>query len=230
MPQIETSERGSSPRESSASGRAPGAKTLAVASYRTLGALAIIVAISYEVGKGLGEADFSVTDFFSYFTELSNLFAAAVLIGGVLLRNRPATKRAELLRGASVLYMLTTGIVFAVLLSGKHVSIPWVNTIVHQVMPVAVAIDWLIVPPAVAIELTDALWWLGFPLVYLIYTLIRGPIVHWYPYAFLDPRRLGGYLTVAGNCLGIAVGQILLIAVITWTARRLGEHGEAQRR
>jgi len=229
MPRIEISERGSAPGESSASGRAPDAKTLAVASYRTLGALAIIVAIGYQVGKGVGEADFSVTDFFSYFTELSNLFAAAVLIGGALLRNRPATKRAELLRGASVLYMLTTGIVFAALLSGKHVPIPWVNTIVHQVMPVVVAIDWLVVPPAVAIELTDALWWLGFPLVYLIYTLIRGPIVHWYPYPFIDPRR-HGYLTVAGNCLGIALGQILLIAVITWTARRLGEHREAQRR
>jgi hypothetical protein len=217
MPPIEISEQGP-PRR--ASDRAPGAKTLAIASYRTLGALAIIVAIGYEVGKGLGEAGFSVTDFFSYFTELSNLFAAAVLIGGVVLRNRPATKRAELLRGASVLYMLTTGIVFAALLSGKHVPIPWVNTIVHQIMPAVVAIDWLVDPPAVAIELTDALWWLSFPLVYLIYTLIRGPIVRWYPYPFIDPESRGGYLKVAVSSAGIAVGQTLMIAVIAAIADR----------
>jgi hypothetical protein len=201
-------------------------REILVASYRTVGAIAILVAISYQVITGLEHAGFSVTDYFSYFTVLSNLFAASMLLYGAWRVGKPRSERTELLRGASVLYMLTTGIVFAVLLSGKHVSIPWVNTIVHQVMPAVVALDWLVDPPHKPIELPRALWWLGFPLVYLIYTLIRGAIVNWYPYPFIDPRGHSGYLKVTGNCLGIAVGQILLIALITWTARQLGERGE----
>jgi hypothetical protein len=188
--------------------------------YRALAALAVLVAISYQVGKGLEHRGFSPTDYFSYFTELSNLFAAAIFLYGAV---RPATSRStlvELLRGAAVVYMLTTGIVYVVLLSGQDTTYPWVNTIVHRIMPVAVALDWAIDPPRVRLAPRQTILWMSFPLVYVAYTLTRGAIVNWYPYFFVDPNRHGGYLLVAGDCAAITVGILALILATTWVGNR----------
>jgi hypothetical protein len=192
----------------------------AIRAYRALAALAVLAAISYQVGKGLEHVGFSTTDYFSYFTELSNLFAAAIFLYGA---TRPAAARSsgmELLRGAAVVYMLTTGIVYAVLLSGHSVPYPWVNTVLHRIMPVAVALDWVIDPPHVRLELRQTILWLSFPLVYIAYTLTRGAIVNWYPYFFVDPRRHGGYLLVAGDCVALAVGIVTLVVATTWVGNR----------
>jgi hypothetical protein len=195
----------------------------AIRACRALAALAVLVAIYYQVSKGLGQKSFSATDYFSYFTELSNLFAAAIFLYGAV---RPAASRSagvELLRGAAVVYMLTTGIVYAVLLAGHHVPYPWVNTILHRIMPVAVALDWVIDPPRVHLQLRQTVLWMSFPLVYVVYTLIRGAIVNWYPYFFVDPNRHGGYLLVAGGCVAIALGILALVTATTWVGnRRLG--------
>jgi hypothetical protein len=191
----------------------------AIRAYRTVGAVAILAAIGYEQVHGLGEGGWSSTDYFSYFTNLSNLFAAGVLLAGALRGDGPRSPTFELLRGAAVMYMLTTGIVYAVLLSG-HVRIPWTNTIVHQVMPIVVALDWAIDPPRTRLELRETLRWLSFPVLYIAYTLVRGAIVDWYPYFFVNPDHPHGYLRVAVGCLAIGAGMIGLIVAITWVGNR----------
>lgn len=178
------------------------------------------MAISYQVGKGLEQNGFSVTDYFSYFTELSNLFAAAIFLYCALYAARTRSRALELLRGAAVVYMLTTGVVYAVLLSGQDVTYPWVNTIVHRMMPIVVALDWLIDPPRVHLELRQTILWMSFPLAYIAYTLTRGAIVNFYPYFFVDPNRHGGYLLVAGDCVAVGVGIIALILATTWVGNR----------
>jgi hypothetical protein len=201
-------------------GSSQAGRATATRAYRALIALAVLVAISYQVGKGLEHEGFSATDYFSYFTELSNLFAAAIFLYGAI---RPAGERTltiELLRGAAVVYMLTTGIVYAVLLSGHPPPYPWVNTIVHRIMPVAAALDWAIDPPRMRLALRQTMLWMSFPLVYVAYTLARGAIVNWYPYFFVDPRRHGGYLLVAGDCIAVSAGIVALIVATTWVGNR----------
>jgi hypothetical protein len=198
--------------------------TVVTAGYRTVGGLLILVAIAYQVHAGLEHPRFRVANYFSYFTVLSNLFAAVILLVGAARRDRPRSRAFEFLRGAAVLYMLTTGIVYAVLLSNQQVSTPWVNTVVHRVMPVVLVLDWLLDPPRIALAPKRAVSWLSFPFVYLLYTLARGPIVHWYPYPFLDPRRSGGYLRVAVSCLAIALGIIAMTRVIVWAGNARQAH------
>ncbi len=55
--------------------------------------------------------------------------------------------------------------------------------------------------------------WLIFPLVYVIYSLIRGPYVDWYPYPFLDPRA-GGYDGVAAYAAGIAIAMGIICLLV----------------
>jgi hypothetical protein len=197
-------------------------RTASIRAYRALAALAVLVAIAYQVGKGLEHRGFSTTNYFSYFTELSNLFAAAVFLYGAVHVTSERSSTIEMLRGAAVMYMLTTGIVYAVLLSGQDVTYPWVNTIVHRIMPIAVALDWVIDPPRMRLEPRQTILWMSFPLVYIAYTLIRGAIVNFYPYFFVNPNRHGGYLLVTGDCIAISVGMLALIAAITWVGNRRG--------
>ena len=49
------------------------------------------------------------------------------------------------------------------------------------------------------------MYWTLFPLIYLIYSLIRGAIVQWYPYPFLNAAKYG-YEQVIFN-----VGIMLLV-------------------
>jgi len=188
---------------------------------RALLALAVLTAIAYDVAAGPGVSD---ADYFSYFTVLSNLFAATLLLYGAL---RPARERSgmvELLRGAAVVYILTTGIVYLVLLSGKAPAYPWVNAILHYLMPVAVTLDWLLDPPRLRLDLArTVVLWMAFPLLYILYTLVRGAIVDWYPYLFVNPHRGGGYLLVAGDCLAVGIGIVALIAATTWAGNRRGD-------
>ncbi len=185
---------------------------------RALLALMVLIAIGYDVAAGPGVSD---SDYFSYFTVLSNLFAAAMLLHGTLRPAHARSRTVELLRGAAVVYILTTGIVYLLLLSGRAPTYPWVNATLHYLMPLAVTLDWLHDPPRVRLDASrTVVLWMAFPLLYIIYTLTRGAIVDWYPYLFVNPHRSGGYLLVAGDCLALGIGIAALIATTTWVGNR----------
>ena len=85
-------------------------------------------------------------------------------------------------------------------------------------MPAVLLADWLIDRPDRPLPLRRALWWLVYPLAYLAYTLIRGPIVDWYPYPFLNAANKG-YGSIAVTSLVIAAFAIGLTWVLVWTTR-----------
>ncbi len=160
---------------------------------------------------------FTPANHFSYFTVLSNVFAAIVALLGVF---SPVSAQ---IRGAAVLYMATTGIVYALLLRGVDVQTPaYANWVLHVVVPILVVVEWLVAP-----ERTKRAWtWLAFPLVYVTYTLVRGPIVGWYPYPFLDPR-LHGYGDVALTGVFVAVVIAALAYAVSWVGTKLAQRSSA---
>jgi hypothetical protein len=165
----------------------------------------------------LAERDrFDAGNFFSYFTVESNSLSVLSLVLGAFALAAGRTSRAlDVFRGAVTLYMTTTILIFIVLLSGypseELTAVPWDNTVLHYVLPIAVVADWLVDPPSRPVPYRRALGWLGFPLAYLFYSLVRGGIVGWYPYPFMDPSTRG-YLGLVVTSLVIAV----LLAGITW--------------
>jgi hypothetical protein len=150
---------------------------------------------------------FNIVNFFSYFTNLSNIFAAVILVIGAinLIKHREPTAIGDLMRGASVLSMAIVGIVFNILLRNEDLGLllPWVNIVVHYVMPIIVVFDWFFQRPKTKLSFKNAASWLILPLLYLVFSITRGSIVGWYPYPFLDPSQVGGYGIVALYCLSI---------------------------
>ncbi len=189
-----------------------------IAAYRTGFALLVVIALAFQYGFGRPAVPLN---FFSYFTNLSNIIGVGIFLYVAVSRSRTPTT--DLIRGAGVVYLSLTFIVFAVLLSGEDLGAlqPWVNTVIHQIFPVAVIADWLIDPPASTLFVNRTTWWLVFPVTYVSYSLIRGAIINWYPYHFFDPSKSGGYGGVVGYSAGIAVAFILLIIFHTWIGNRM---------
>jgi hypothetical protein len=194
-------------------------RRLALALFRLAFAAVTVIAIVYQFAQLAAAGTLVPLNFFSYFTIQSNLIAVAVFIVGATRRNSEPTRGWDLVRGAAVVYITVTLVVFALLLSGTDVDTTnsWVNAVVHQLMPIAVIADWLLDPPRRQITFRDSLVWLVYPLAWMAYTLLRGPIAGWYPYPFLDPAT-GGYGIVAGYVIGI----LIFGAVLCWVVAGLG--------
>jgi hypothetical protein len=163
---------------------------------------------------------------FSYFTVESNLIAAAVftLAAIAIIRGKAYGDWFRYVRGGAVLYMIVTGIVYALLLQNNPDANPtlgfdWKNFVLHQLGPIFIVAWWLLWPSRKAILAREAWWWLVFPVVWIIYTLIRATFTGWYPYPFLDPSKVGGWGGVTLYILGITLAFVALAQFVAWVSR-----------
>lgn len=193
-----------------------------LALFRSCFALLGFVAVFFQLFHPLGNVPgASAWNYFSYFTIESNVVACATLAVAARHAWRGGSPRwLEFLRGAATVYMAITGIVYSLLLSDIEVNtpIPWVNVVLHFTIPTVMVIDWLVDLPGTPISVRQCLVWLAFPLLYLVYSLARGPFVDWYPYPFLDPGP-AGYGAVAVTSVLIAAGAFAIAAVAALSTR-----------
>jgi hypothetical protein len=181
-----------------------------------------LFAVLQETITLINRGSYNFVNFWSYFTNQSNLFAEIMLVvSAYALWRGVKSEKLALLRGASSLYMVITGIVFAVLLSGgdpsKLTAVPIDNTILHQIMPIVMALDWVINPPTARLKFVKGLLWLVYPIFYAICALVRGALTNWYPYDFLDPTASSGYLNVFITIFEIAG----FVVAMDWLMTRL---------
>ncbi|HEU4807709.1 MAG TPA: Pr6Pr family membrane protein [Homoserinimonas sp.] len=160
---------------------------------RILVALTGIAALAGDFNYSLGTNPLAIGNFFSYFTVQSALIAVTVFVMGAVygLRNQLDPLWLEMVRILMTVWVIVSGIVFAVILvegslRGVPVWAPWSSQLLHFWIPAYALIDWLIAPGR------DVPWRtvgyiMVFPLAWVFYTMIRGSLVHWYPYFFLDP-------------------------------------------
>lgn len=184
--------------------------------YKVLFALLGFSAVVTEIATLVERGTFNAVNFFSYFTVLSNVLAAAVLMISAIWTAKGSRNRViDMIRGASVLYMVMTGIIFSVLLSGLDpdalTAVAWDNTVLHYIMPAAVLLDWILDRPKRKLAFQKNLIWIIFPISYVVYTLVRGEIVGWYPYPFFNPS-IKGYQAVAA----VSAALTILVFGIVW--------------
>jgi hypothetical protein len=176
-----------------------------------------LVAIGAQLKTTFDAGVLNPINFFSYFTIQSNLIGAAVLLYLAVRGGAPRSGRVDWWRGAAAVYLTVTFFVVIFLLSRTDVGLqlPWVDVVLHKVVPVVVVADYLIDPPRARLAISDGLLWLVFPLAWLGYTMVRGPMAEWYPYPFLDPAD-GGYGPVAAAVVAILIAGAILCAVVVW--------------
>lgn len=170
----------------------------------------ILTAVGRQLLLHLG-ASYSAVNFFSYFTNLSNLFAAVVFLLAAFNAIPGSAATRDAVRFISAVNMVVVGIVFAVLLRNVDLGalLPWVNVVLHYLIPVAALADWLLDPPASRLSAKHLGLALLLPAAYLAYVIVRGASVGWYPYPFLNPANVGGQGGVAAYSAGIAAAFLL---------------------
>lgn len=191
--------------------------------------LLILAALISMILVLIDEGTFNALNFFTFFTILSNLLAMGVLLEGGRRMLTGAPPVPDMIRGAAVVYMTVTYLVFAVLLRDLQeelqTHVPWVDSVFHRLAPIVLMVGWVVDPPHTRISFRRSLWWLSFPLAWLTFTLIRGANDGRYPYPFLDPAN-GGYGTVAAYVLAIT----LLFVLVCWVVAAGGSALRARRR
>jgi len=218
---------------------------IAFAIIRVVVAVAIIAAvvgqltlsIGYWTAHGVTDIGLSIVNFFSFFTILSNVLSVvALLVGASLLVTRTGLDphAYTVFRGCVATYMIITGIVYNLLLRGielpQGTTLEWANEVFHVAAPIWLLLDWLLAPGRGRLEWSRIVTILVFPLVWIAYTLIRGPYIHneltgqpyWYPYPFLNPNLPGAsYWTVAGYSVAIAMAMAVVGLGVILVSRRM---------
>jgi hypothetical protein len=123
---------------------------------------------------------------FAFFTVQSNLIVGATTLMLVLQPNRSSPVFATF-RLIGVVAITVTGVVYHVALASLLDLQGWDqlgNQLVHTVVPVLAVVGWLVLGPRGLTSARIACWSLAFPVLWLGFTLIRGAIVHWYPYPY----------------------------------------------
>ena len=162
-----------------------------------LGWMALALQYALVLTGTLGAGSFTRSvNFFSYFTILTNILAALALTLPWLAPQsrlgiffaRPAVRTAI---AAYIIIVMT--IVYFVL---RHLTDlqGWdfvADVLLHYVMPVLFVVDWLFLVPKRTLKMKDTIFWLAFPIIYLVWTFIHGAYSGFYPYPFLNGAELG---------------------------------------
>ena len=189
---------------------------------RAATAFLAIAAIAIQAKTLADAGSLDVVNFLSFFTIQSNVIGIVLLL---LAARSPGPRPfwLESLRGAATVYLTVTFVVVLLLLQNVDVGLQlaWVDVVLHKVTPIVLVADWLVDPPTVRLTPRAAFSWLAYPLVWLGYTMVRGPLAGWYPYPFLDPAH-GGYGQIAVTVAVILVAATVLCLAVAWLGSRLG--------
>ncbi len=166
---------------------------------------------------------------FSYFTILSNLLVA-VVAALLVLNPRRDGRVFRVARLDGVVCIAVTGLVYVTVLRGVadltaagQVS----NALLHYVCPPLCVLVWLLAGPRPRIDARTLAWTPVAPLAWVAYTFVRGAVVGWYPYPFLDVT-LHGYAGALAATLVVAVLLLALAALTGVVDRKLPpEPGDA---
>jgi len=200
---------------------------------RLLAAVTGVIALIARFQYGLGFSAFTSSNFFAYLTVQSNMVAvvANVACGIVALRRASDPWWMPGLRAAVTSFLIVAGIVFAILASqaaerGYRLDVPWSDQILHYWLPAYLLLDWLLAPGERRVSWRILTIVVGYPFGWGLVTLVRGPLVGWYPYFFLDPTQISGFgefalFSLAALALFAAVASLLVLEGRWHPLRRL---------
>ncbi|MFF5173211.1 Pr6Pr family membrane protein [Micromonospora sp. NPDC000089] len=201
--------------------------------FRTAIVLSVLAGI---VLTALGPA--TVTGLLPYFTIQSNVAVGLVAGYGAWQAWRDRPEPPSGLKGAVTLYITITGVVYHLVLANpaspfamtqpdRSLGEALGNQFLHTVVPLLAVADWALFDPRGRLRIRHAAWWLAFPLAYLGFALLRGLVVHSYPYPFVDAGRLG-YDGVSVSAVFFAVTFWLLGLIFVGIDRGLSRRAVAR--
>jgi hypothetical protein len=152
--------------------------------------------------------------YFGYFTVWANILIALAFTAPLLNRDRKLTNffMRPGVRAALASYILMVSVVYHMLIVPywNPQGFTWLTaTGLNTVMPILYIVDWLFFAEKRPIFYKHLPYWLIFPAVYGVTSIIRGLLTGVYPYPFLNVTDLG-----IGNVLINMFGLVAVFAVV----------------
>ncbi len=194
-----------------------------------VGAAALVLQFYLSMTLRLGKGDnlFSALwFFFTFFTILTNGMLVLIYLSEFTSARWLGWWRAPATRGMMAGIMAVVTVFYHLLLAGlwQPTGLQLVADItLHYAAPWYFIAWWLLFQPHGQLKWGDIPAMTVFPLLYLVWAMVRGAIVGEYPYPILEANTLG-YGQVAINCLVMVVAfvalYILTVAIDRWLGRR----------
>ena len=174
-------------------------------------------------GKSFGSG---LISYLGYFTILTNLFVALAttlpLAASVSGLGKWSARGA--VYGCAVTAITGVGISYHILL--RNIWNPqgwqWVaDMTLHYAVPLLAVALWILFPPKQSVSWKWPLLWCVYPAAYFVYALVRGALIHSYPYYFIDVPALG-YGRVFIHATGLFVVFAVIGAMVTGIAAMRG--------
>lgn len=132
------------------------------------------------------------SQFFSYFTILTNLMVAVYFTHQVFIKSDSEIKSGLLT--AITIYIVIVGMVYQIILRST-----WnptglqriVDELLRSIIPVLVIIYWYLYENKKNLQYKQIALWAIYPLFYLFYILVSGSLSKFYPYPFVNVTKLG---------------------------------------
>jgi hypothetical protein len=184
--------------------------------------LQLVITLHSTIHNGKDFAG-GIVSYFGYFTILTNLLVCVALTTPLI---APASAAGRFFSRSDVTAGVATSIVFVGLAYHLLLRNAWnpqglqrvADVLLHYVMPALFLIYWWFHFPKGALRWTHPLYWGLYPMVYMIYVLIRGAIIGSYPYRFIDPLAIGYQQTMI-NAIGLLLVFIVLGLILVSLGR-----------
>ncbi len=167
--------------------------------------------------------------FFSFFTILTNILVALYFTLTTFYHAQPQRRfnRPGFLTAVTV-YITIVGLVYQIVLralwtpTGMQFA---VNELLHSVIPLLTIGFWYFYEKSKAIKYPEIAKWMIYPVVYLVFILIRGSFSDYYPYPFVNVTEVGlqKVLLNSGVLMGVFVGVSFAFVFV---GKRYGKNGQ----
>ena len=152
-----------------------------------------------------------VVNLFFYFTIVSNLLVAGVS-ARLALNPKPLSRGMASVHLASLVNIVITGVVYHVMLAADNepegIGV-FTDLVFHTAIPILAVAAWLILGPRGTIDPRVVVWSTLVPITWLVVALVRGAVIEWYPYPFIDVLDIG-YGGTAAYVAGITAIYLAL--------------------
>jgi len=186
---------------------------------------AVIAQLVLMINNRVASMPETVLRFFSFFTILTNLLVAIYFLTRLVkkpIQLHTFFSKPGVLTAITV-YITVVGLVYQLVL--RQIWEPTglqkvVDELLHSVIPLLVIVCWFLYENKKEIRWSVLPGWLLYPLIYLVYILIRGHFSGFYPYPFVHVGDLG-YPAVLMNAVGLLFVFSGLSALLIFIGRKL---------
>lgn len=195
-------------------------KTAALIRFAT--AFAMLASVIWQITSRVMSDVFRPWEYFSYFTIQTSLLAIVTLsVAGYFAWTGSAETRVlNIVRLSTVTFTVVVTLVYNMLLrglpdaaaDGDYVWPILPNEILHVWAAIFMLIDWILSSRRINLRVRTIFWVLLFPLAWLAYSIVRGLMVDWWPYWFINPNEPAGGTGMLTYIFGIML-FLLTIAI-----------------